>query len=330
MSSTLRAVITGTGACLPSKVMTNADFEKIVDTSDEWITTRTGIKERRIAEPDQACSDLCAEAGKQAIENAGLKPEDIDLLIVATVTPDHFFPSTACRAQAKIGCLNAGAFDLLAACSGFCYGLNLAACQIATGAARRVLVVGSEILSKFVDYTDRTSCILFGDGAGAAVLEGVAEDGRGFVYGNMGADGRGGDMMILPAGGSALPASHETVDNRQHYIKLRGREVFRFAVNKMAELIVDAAEKCRIDVSDIALVVPHQVNTRIIVPAAEKAGISQEKVFVNIDRYGNTSGASAAIALHEANMEGRLQPGDLVVLVAFGGGLTWSSAVLRW
>ncbi len=330
MQQSRRAIITGTGAYVPEKVMNNHDFEKLVDTSDEWITTRTGIKERRISEPGQATSDLCANAGKQAIENAGLKPEDIDLIIVATVTPDHLFPSTACRAQAKLGCVNAGAFDMMAACSGFCYALNMAASHIACGMAERVLVFGAETLSKFVDYTDRTSCILFGDGAGAAVMEATEEDGRGFAYGHMGADGTGGDMMIIPAGGSAMPASHETVDGRQHAIVLHGREVFKFAVNKMSELVIDAAEKCGATVGDIALLVPHQVNTRIIVPAAERAGISQDRIFINIHKYGNTSGASIAIALHEANVEGRMKPGDLVVMVGFGGGLTWSSAAIRW
>ena len=311
--------------------MTNQDLEQLVDTSDEWITTRTGIKERRISEPDQACSDLASEAGRQAIANAGLEPKDIDLIIVTTVTPDHLFPATACRTQAKLGCVNAGAFDLLAACSGFCYGINLASSHIAAGMADRILVIGSETLSKFVDYTDRTSCILFGDGAGAVVLEATTnDDGRGFIYGHMGADGTGGDMMIIPAGGSAMPATLETVNERQHYMVIRGREVFKFAVNKMSELIVDAADKCGVAVGDIALLVPHQVNTRIIGPAAQKAGFPQERIFVNIHKYGNTSAASVAIALHEANAEGRMKSGDLVVLVGFGGGLTWSSAALRW
>jgi len=330
MLQTRRAVVTGTGAYLPPKVMTNHDFEKLVDTSDEWITTRTGIKERRIAEPDQASSDLAAEAGRQAIENAGLKPEDIDLIIVATVTPDHLFPSTACRVQAEIGCTNASAFDLLAACSGFCYVMNLAAGHIAAGMADRILVIGVEVLSKFINYQDRTSCILFGDGAGAAVLEAANEDGRGFVYGHMGADGTGGDMMIIPAGGSAMQASAETVAESKHAIELHGREVFRFAVNKMSWLIEDAARGCGVTTQDIAVLVPHQVNTRIIVPAAARAGFPEDRIVVNIDKYGNTSGASVAIALHEANEEGRMEPGDLVVLIGFGGGLTWSSAALRW
>ena len=324
-----RAVVTGTGSCLPEKIMTNSDFEKIVDTTDEWITTRTGIKERHIAEPDTACSDLAAGASKRAIANAGLKPEDIDLILVATVTPDHFFPSTACRVQAKIGAFNAGAVDLSAACSGFVYAVGLANGYIACGAADRILVIGSEILTKFVDYTDRTTCILFGDGAGAAVLE-AASDGRGVQYSLMGADGRGGDMMIIPAGGSAMPPSEQTVADRNHYIIVRGREVFKFAVNRMQWLIQDAADKCGIKPEDIDIVIPHQVNIRILKSAADKFGFPMDKIFVNIDRVGNTSGASVPIALAEANEKGLIKQGDLVLLIGFGGGLTWSSAVIRW
>jgi len=330
MGQSRRAIITGTGAFLPAKVLTNHDLEKMVDTNDEWITTRTGMKERRIADPDAACSDLAAAAAKEAITNAGIKPEDIDLILVATCTPDHSFPSTACRVQAKIGALNAGAADVSAACSGFVYCLGMAQAYIGSGMANRVLVIGAELLSKFIDYTDRTSCILFGDGAGAAVVEATEEAGRGVLYSHLGADGRGGDMMIVPAGGSAMPATAETVAQRQHYIVIRGREVFKFAVTKMQWLIEDAAANVGATPEDIDLVVPHQVNIRIINSAAERAGFPLEKIFVNLDRVGNTSAASVPIALHEANAEGRMKPGDLVVMIGFGGGLTWSSAAMRW
>lgn len=330
MGQIRRAIITGTGAYLPEKVLTNHDLEKMVDTNDEWITTRTGMKERRIAEDDQASSDLAAEAAKQAIANAGLTPEDIDLILVATCTPDHYFPSTACRVQAKIGAANAGAADLSAACSGFVYALSLANSHIACGMADRVLLIGTEVLSKFVDYTDRTSCILFGDGAGAAVLEATNDAGRGLEYTFLGADGRGGDMMIIPAGGSAMPASEQTLAEGKHFIVIRGREVFKFAVTKMQWLIEDAAEGCGIAPSDIDLIVPHQVNIRIINSAAERVGFPLDKIVLNLDHVGNTSGASIPLALHDANVAGRMKPGDLVLMIGFGGGLTWSSVAIRW
>lgn len=325
-----RAIISGTGIYLPERVLSNHDLEKMVDTNDEWITTRTGMKERRIAKDTQATSDLAAESAKQAIANAGLSPNDIDLILVATCTPDHYFPSTACRVQAKVGAFNAAALDISAACSGFVYAVSLAGSHIACGAAERVLVIGAEVLSKFVDYTDRTSCILFGDGAGAAVMEATDDAERGLAYSHLGADGRGGDMMIIPAGGSAMPAAEQTVADRKHFIVIRGREVFKFAVTKMQWLIEDAAKNCGVQPHDIDLIVPHQVNLRIISSAAERVGYPMDRIVVNLDRLGNTSGASIPMALHEANAAGRMKPGDLVLMVGFGGGLTWSSAAIRW
>jgi len=325
----LRAAILGTGAYLPEKVLTNFDLEKMVDTSDEWIFTRTGIRERRVVSDNQASSDLGAEAARRALEDAGLTPDDLSLIVVATITPDYLFPSTACMVQHKIGASRAGAFDLSAACSGFVCGLIMGARLIEADPSQTVLVVGAETLTKFTDFTDRTSCVLFGDGAGAAVL-GASTDGRGLLASEYGADGSGGDFMKLPAGGSVLPASQETVRQRLHYMKIRGRETFKFAVVKMAELVESSLRRCGLSMDEVALIVPHQVNIRILQAAAERLGVGMDKIYCNIDRYGNTSAASVAIALDEAARTGRLRRGDIVVLVAFGGGLTWSSAVVRW
>ncbi|KPJ60633.1 MAG: 3-oxoacyl-ACP synthase [Planctomycetes bacterium DG_23] len=319
----------GTGSFVPEKIMSNQDLEKMVDTSDEWIRTRTGIKERRLISDGAATSDLAYEASRRALEAAKIKPEDLDLIIVGTITPDYFFPSTACILQNRLGANGSGAFDLLAACSGFIYGVSAASEYLARGSCKTALIVGAEALSTFTDYTDRGSCVLFGDGAGAAVLV-KTDEPRGVLYTTLGADGSGAEYMILPAGGSRLPASHQTVDRRLHYMKIRGRETFKFAVTKMQDLLVEAIERLEIAVNDIALVIPHQVNIRILDAAAKKIHLPKEKMYINIDRYGNTSAASVPIALDEANREGRLSPGDIVILVAFGGGLTWASAVIRW
>jgi len=320
--------ILGTGAYLPERVLTNHDLEKMVDTNDEWITQRTGIRERRMCEADACASDLAAPAAEMALENAGVSAKDIDLIICATTTPDAFLPSTACFLQARIGAENAGAFDLSAACTGFVYALTAAHGHIVSGVADRVLVVGTECLTKITDFTDRTSCILFGDGAGAVVL-GTSDSG-GILRAILGADGTQAEMMIIPAGGSRQPATHESVDDRQHYMKIRGREVYKFAVNKMAEMVAKVVAKSGLTLDDVDLVVPHQVNIRIIESAAKRLNMSMDKVYVNIDRYGNTSAASVPIALHEAVMEGRIKKDDLVVLVGFGGGLTWAATALRW
>jgi len=323
--------ITGCGLYLPTKVMTNADFEKIVDTSDEWITTRTGIKERRIALPEQAASDLALPASRQALAEAGIAPADLSAIIVATMTPDMLFPSTACFLQGALGAVPCAAFDLLAACSGYVYALSVAQAMIASGQARHVLVVATEVLTKFTDYQDRTSCILFGDGAGATVVSAAAPGSPGEVlYTTLGADGANSSSMTLPAGGSRHPADPEGLSQRLHYIKLRGREVFQLAVRKIIEVVHQCVGACGLTMADIALLIPHQMNLRIIQAAGERLGIPAEKVFVNIDRYGNTGAATVPIALHEAHTQGRLKRGDIVVLVTFGAGLSWSGAVLRW
>lgn len=324
-----RVSIVGNGSCVPDKVLDNAYFEKIVDTSDEWITTRTGIKERRAVEPDVVTSDLATTAALKALESAKITPDQLDLIIVGTVTPDHPFPSTACYVQKNIGASNAAAFDISAACSGFMYSLTVGYKMVSTGSYKNALVIGADILTKITDYTDRASCVLFGDGAGAVIMQ-PNNLGHEVIYTYMGADGTGADVMVQPAGGSRNPASHKTVDERLHYMKLRGREIYKFAVIKMADLVADAAKQCNIKVADIALIVPHQVNQRILEAAAERLNISMDKIFVNIHKYGNTAAASAAIAFDEASRSGKLKKGDYVVLVAFGGGLTWGVTVLKW
>jgi len=300
----------------------------MVATNNEWIVTRTGISERRMADKDTATSDLALEAAKRALEDAKVKPEKLDLIIVSTITPDMFFPSTACTVQTALGAKNAAAFDLSAACSGFVYGVSAASSMIATGGIKKALVIGAETLTKITNYEDRSSCILFGDGAGAVVL-GPAKR-RNIVYSKLGADGSGGMMMYLPGGGSRHPATMQTVQDKLHYMVIHGREVFKFAVTKMQECIQDALDACGYTAKDIALIVPHQVNLRILVAAAEKFGLPMEKVYVNIDKYGNTSAASIPIALDEAVKVRKLKKGDVVILVAFGAGLTWAAALVEW
>jgi len=325
----IRAAIVGTGSYLPEKVLTNADLEKLVETSDEWIFTRTGIRQRRVAAEGQTTSDLGVEAARRALDAAGLKPEDITLIITATITPDHFFPSTSCLIQKKLGAPNTGGFDLSAACAGFVYATIMGARLIEADPRQTVLVVGAETLTRITDFTDRTSCILFGDGAGAAVLR-ASDAGNGILASEYGVDGAGSDFMRVPAGGSALPASEDTVRKRLHYMQINGRETFRFAVVKMADLVEAALRDSGLTMNDVALIVPHQVNSRILQAAAERLNIGMEKLYCNIDRFGNTSAASVPIALDEAVRAGRIKRGDAVVLVAFGGGLSWSSAVIRW
>jgi len=319
--------IIGIGSYTPPKVVTNSDLEKMVDTSDEWIVTRTGIKERRIAESDVATSDLSFEAAKMALASANLSPKDIDLIIVATVTPDMLFPATACILQDKLGAECPG-FDLSAGCSGLIYALSVGAQFVANGTYNNVLVVGAEVLSKITDWQDRSTCVLFGDGASAIVLGPVERGGfRSFV---LGADGSGGKLLELPAGGSRLPASYDTVSQRLHYIKMNGREVFKFAVKIMGEAALEAIEKAGLTPSDIDLFIPHQANVRIIESAAERLKLPMDRVFINLDRYGNTSSASVGIALHEALLSGRIREGNRVVMVGFGAGLTWGACVLEW
>jgi len=323
------AKIVGTGMSVPERVMTNEDFARLVETNDEWIVQRTGMKERRIAENDQATSDLAVEASRAALEDAGLAPEDVDLVICATITADNVLPATACWIQNRLGCGDTAAYDLVAACCGHLYALAQARANILSGQAKTVLVVAAETLSKITDYTDRSSCVLFGDGAGAAVVQASDEPGVGILYTTLYADGGGGELMILPAGGSRKPPSHQTIEERGHYMQIRGREVFKFAVVKMQELIEECMKACGLTVDQVRLVVPHQVNIRIIDAATSRMGFPPEKVFLNIEKYGNTGGASCAMAYHEARREGLLGPGDVAILVAFGGGLTWAAAVVK-
>ena len=329
MHSRPRAAITGLGAVVPDKVLTNADFEKYLDTSDEWITQRTGIKERRVVGDGETTASLAVGASRAALADAGVAPADLDLIICATISPEMVFPATACFIQQQLGATDVAAFDLSAACSGWVYGVAIASQFIETGRYRRILVVGAETLSRFADYEDRTSCILFGDGAGAVVIEPADADGKGVLYTVMHADGEGWDFIHVPAGGSREVASHKTVDKRLHYIKMRGRDVYKFAVEKMQWLLADCMDHCDLTPDDVDLVVPHQVNIRIIKSATAKLNFPLDKVYVNIDRYGNTSAASIPLALAEAREAGRIGPGSTVLLVAFGAGLTWAGAVVR-
>jgi len=325
-----RARIIGTGSFLPPRVLTNHDLERMVDTSDEWVTQRTGIKERRVVEPGTPTSALALEAAREALAAAGVGPEDISLIVLATITPDTLLPATACWVQDRLGATHAGALDVAAACSGFLYALSIAVTHVHANPQEKVLVIGAETLSYITDFTDRTSCILFGDGAGAAVVARSDDPAVGFGPFALGSDGSGAEMMIVPAGGSLRPASHQTVDERLHYMKIRGREVYRFAVTKMVEMVAWAMEEGGITADDLKLIIPHQVNVRILEAAAKRLQVPMEKIYIDIERYGNTSAASVPIALDEAVRAGKLEPGDPVVLVAFGGGLTWAACSLRW
>ena len=319
----------GTGSFLPERVLTNADFERLVDTSDEWIMSRTGIRERHALSAGEKNSDMAVPAGSRALEAARVAPSELDHIIVCTFTADMLVPPCACVVQSRLDAVNAGAVDLSAACTGFIAGLAHGAALVAAGQARRVLVIASEALTRVTDYQDRSTCVLFGDGAGAAVL-GLAESGHRIGDFFLRADGSGGELLCIPAGGSTLPASAETVAERLHYIKMNGREVFKFAVTKIIELIEGAAERAGVKPAAIDLVIPHQVNQRIIQAAVERLEMRPEQFYCNIEKYGNTSAASTAIALDEAARGGRIQPGNLVLLLAFGGGFTWGSATIRW
>jgi len=320
--------IIGVGEYLPKKVLTNFDLSKMVDTSDEWITTRTGIKERRIAAKSEATSDMAAKAGLEAIKDAKLKVDDIDLIIVATVTPDTQFPSTSCLVQKALGTKKAACFDVQAACAGFVYGLVTAQQYIARGTYNNVLVIGAETLSSITDWQDRNTCVLFGDGAGACVVSSVKTGGIISTY--LGSSGEHSDLLEVPAGGSRMPASKETLDKRLHYIKMRGNELFKLAVNIMADAAVNVIEKAKLKSEDIDIFIPHQANIRIIQAVAKKIKISENKIYLNIEKYGNTSSASTATALCEAVKIGRLRRGDLVLLDAFGAGLVWGACIIRW
>ena len=320
--------ITGLGMYVPKKVLTNEDLEKMVDTSDEWITTRTGIKKRRIASPGTPASTLAAEAAKKAIAESSLKPEDIELIIVATITPDMQFPSTACFVQSKIGAKNAACFDVGAACTGFIYGLVTAKGLILSGMYKNALVIGVEVMSSVTDWTDRNTCVLFGDGAGAAILEPVKNGG--IISSYMGADGDLANLLYIPGGGSRYPASKDTLEKRLHYIKMSGSEVFKSAVRLMADAATRAVCDVNLTCKDISLLIPHQANIRIINSVRKRIGLPEEKVYLNVEKYGNVSAASTIIALCEAVKEKRIKKGDIVVLVAFGAGFTWGSLVIKW
>ena len=319
----------GIGSHVPQQILTNADLEKMVETNDEWIVSRTGIRERRIASQEEASSDLAVKASERALARAGISADELDLIIVATVTPDMFFPSTACLVQDQIGATKAATFDLSAACTGFIYGLATAAQFIATGVYRYALVVGVDCLTKIVDWKDRNTCILFGDGAGAAVL-GPVSQGQGLLAFDLGSDGSGGDLLKVEAGGSRLPASEQTVKENRHVISMHGREVFKFAVRAINSSTDKVLSKAGMTKADIDFLVPHQANIRIIESAMKRFGLPKEKVVVNIDRYGNMSSASIPVALCEAYEKQLFQHGDKLVLCGFGGGLTWGSAVLTW
>jgi 3-oxoacyl-[acyl-carrier-protein] synthase-3 len=321
--------ILGTGSYIPDKVLTNSDLEKMVDTTDEWIVSRTGIRTRRIADEKMATSDLATKAALEAIKDADISAEEIDLIIVATVTPDMNFPSTACIVQKNIGAKNAAAFDLEAGCSGFIYGLTVGKQFISNGIYKWVLVIGAETLSKIVDWSDRNTCVLFGDGGGAAVL-GPTEEGMGILSVYIGADGEGGDFLTMPAGGSKNPASLATIEEQLHCIKMEGNEVFRFATRIMNNASQKALELSGHSLEDINYLVPHQANLRIIEAAAKKLNLPMNKVHVNLDRLGNMSAASIPVALDEAVKQGRINKGDLVAIVGFGAGLTWGASILRW
>ena len=328
MSKIYQAGIRGLGAFIPPKILTNHELEKMVDTTDEWIQSRTGIQERHVVENGQCASDLGTEAALEAIRDAGLKPKDIDLIIVATITPDMFFPSTACSIQNKIGA-TCGAFDLAAACSGFTYALAVADGFIRGGIYRNVLVVGSEVLSGFIDWKDRSTCVLFGDGAGAAVVS-RSNDGHGLIASYLGSDGSQGDVLQIPAGGSAHPPSEETVKTGMHFLKMQGSEVFKVAVRTMEIAVHEVLRNSGLKLSDIDCLIPHQANRRILQAVAERLEIPMEKVFINVERYGNMSSASTIVALYEAVKSGKIKKGDNVVLVAFGGGLTWAATLIHW
>lgn len=325
-----RAVITGIGHCVPEKILSNADLEKMVDTNDEWITQRTGIKERRMTADDEAASHLGIAAGREAMKAAGIGPEDIDLVVCGTVTGDYSFPSVACMIQDGLKIPSTGAFDVGAACAGFIYSLDVAASMVETGRARRVLVVGVDVLTKFVDWTDRSTCVLFGDGAGAVILEGQTGTDRGVINTTLLAEGSGGVHIIRKKGGSRFPLGKPYSEGESPYIYMNGAETYRFAVNAMGDACKKVLEQAGMEADAVDLFVPHQANLRIIKSAAERIGLPEDKVFINVHKYGNTSGGSIPLGLYEAVQEGRLKEGMVVMTVGFGAGLVWGANLIRW
>jgi 3-oxoacyl-[acyl-carrier-protein] synthase-3 len=329
VSQMRRAKITGLGTYVPPRVMTNKDFEKIVETSDEWILSRTGIRERHVVDKGVATSDLAAEAGKIALTRRGIDPQEIEAIIVATVTPDMLFPSTACLVQNKLGIKSVWGFDLSAACSAFVYALQTGAQFVMTGTHKKVMVIGADVMSSILDYTDRATCILFGDGAGAVILE-PSEDDAGIIDFHHEVDGSGGCSLYMPAGGSLNPASHETVDKKMHFVHQDGQAVFKYAVRKMGEACEKVLARNGVSAGDIDCFIPHQANKRIISATAERVGLKPESVIINIDRYGNTTAGTIPLAMQTAIEEGRLKKGDLVLLASVGAGFTVGATLLRW
>jgi 3-oxoacyl-[acyl-carrier-protein] synthase-3 len=324
------AAITGWGMAVPERVLSNADLERMVDTSDEWIVTRTGIRQRYVVGPGESTSTLATEAGRRALALAGLEPAAIDLVVLATCTPDRPFPATACTVQSNLGIPNAGAFDLAAACSGFVYGLSVATSMVRSGAARNVLFLAADVFSRsFINWGDRTTCVLFGDGAGALVLQ-PSDTPAGLIACDLGASGADEELMVVEAGGTRLPATAETLEQGKQYFTMQGREVFKLAVRGMADSSQRALVQAGVALDEVALVIPHQANLRIIEAAAKRLDLPLERFLVNIDRYGNTSAATIPIGLVEASETGRLRDGEYVLTTAFGGGLTWGSALIRW
>lgn len=321
--------IIGTGSALPEKVLTNAELEKMVDTSDEWITTRTGIKERRIADDNTATSDLVVEASKLALQQAGLNASDLDAIIVATVTPDTFYPSTGCWVQKGLDIKGIPAFDLSAACSGWLYGLEVASGLLTMGTCKYILLAGAECMSKVTNWEDRNTCVLFGDGAGASVVAATNDD-CGILSSTWGADGTIGDLLVQPAGGTRLPASHETVDKKLHTVHMKGNEVFKHAVRSMGDAAAYALKEANVTGEEIALFIPHQANLRIIEATCRRAKVSMDKTYITVHKYGNISAGTIPIALDEANRIGRIKRGDTLLFASFGAGFTWAAIVLKW
>lgn len=325
----VNAGIIGMGQAYPEGILTNADLEKLVDTNDEWITTRTGIKQRHKAAENEYTSQFGTRAARLALDRAGLKAEDIDIIICATTTPDQIMPSTGALIQAQIGAVNAAGMDVFAACSGFIYGITMVESMIRTGQIRYALVIGAEVLTKYVDYTDRGTCVIFGDGAGAAVL-GPVPEGKGILATKIKSDGRYEEQLYAPGGGTKLGTTHETIDNREHFFKMKGNELFKVAVRSMADISAEMLEKAGYSVDDVDIVIPHQANQRITDAVASRLGVPQEKVYSNIAEMGNTSSASIPIAMDECIQSGKIKEGSLVLLTAFGGGVTWGGTVIRF
>jgi 3-oxoacyl-[acyl-carrier-protein] synthase-3 len=330
MAKRIAAKITGVAAYVPPRVQTNTDLEKIVDTTDEWIRTRTGIRERHVADPGMATSHMAVEASKQLLAQTNTSPEEIDLIVVGTITPDMVFPSAACLIQDRLGARNAWGFDLSAACSGFVYALTVGAQFVGAGTHRKALVIGGDLMTSILDYRDRATCVLFGDGAGAALVEPATSDNEGILDFHNDVDGSGGCHLYMPGGGSLHPPSHETVEKRMHYVHQEGQQVFKYAVRRMAEVSALLLERNGFTGKDVALVVPHQANLRIIRAMQDRLGVDDSKVLVNIDRYGNTTAGTIPLGLRDAVDEGRLRKGDLVLLVAVGAGFTTGGILLRW